>query len=163
MNKGDLYALFYVVIKIKKKHKFVIGKLFFEGGFAMKDNRVDNRLKMSVILKSVGIGYGFSLICFLLLAVLVTFTKLSENIVPMVTQGIIIIGLTISGAGAAIKSKTRGWLYGIICGVLFVGVLIIVSWIAVDGFTFDKYVLSKVLLGIAVGAIGGMIGINLVR
>jgi putative membrane protein (TIGR04086 family) len=129
----------------------------------MKDNRGDNRLRMSIILKSVSIGYGFSLICFLLLAVLVTYTRLSEGIVPTVTQGIIIIGLTISGASAAIKSKTRGWLYGVICGILFIGVIVIVSWIAVEGFTFDKYLLSKIVLGIMVGAIGGMIGINLTR
>ena len=129
----------------------------------MKDNRVDDRLRMSIILKSVGIGYGFSLICFLLLAVLVTFTRLSEGIVPMVTQGIIIVGLTVSGAGAAMRAKSRGWLYGIICGILFIGIIVLVSWIAVDGFTFDKYILSKVLLGIVVGAIGGMIGINLIR
>jgi putative membrane protein (TIGR04086 family) len=129
----------------------------------MKNNRADNRLRMSIILKSVGIGYGFSLICFLILALLVTFTRLSEGIVPMVTQAIIIMGLTISGAGAAMRAKSRGWLYGIICGILFIGIVVIVSWIAVDGFTFDKYVLSKVLLGVAVGAIGGMIGINLIR
>ncbi len=129
----------------------------------MKDNRGDNRLRMSVILKSVSIGYGFSLICFLLLALLVTFTRLSEAVVPMITQGIIIIGLTISGASAAIKAKSRGWLYGILCGILFMGLVIIVSWIAVDGFVFDKYVFSKIALGIAVGAIGGMIGINLAR
>jgi len=118
---------------------------------------------MSIILKSVGIGYGFSLICFLILALLVTYTRLSEGIVPMVTQGIIIMGLTISGAGAAMRAKSKGWLYGIICGIIFIGIVVIVSWIAVDGFTFDKYVLSKVLLGVAVGAIGGMIGINLIR
>jgi len=129
----------------------------------MKDNRGDNRLRMSIILKSVGIGYGFSLICFLLLAVLVTYTRLSEAIVPTVTQGIIIIGLAISGAGAAVRSRARGWLYGIICGVLFIGVILIVSWIAVEGFTFDRYIFSKVVLGILVGAIGGMIGINLTR
>ena len=129
----------------------------------MKDNRADNRLRMSIILKSVGIGYGFSLICFLILALLVTYTRLSEGIVPMVTQVIIIAGLTISGAGAAMRAKSRGWLYGVICGILFIGIVVIVSWVAVDGFTFDKYVLSKVLLGVAVGAIGGMIGINLIR
>ena len=129
----------------------------------MKDNRGDRRIRMSIILKSVSIGYGFSLICFLLLAAIVTFTKLSEAVVPMVTQGIVIIGLTISGVTAAMKSRTRGWLYGIICGILFIGVIIIASWIAVDGFTFDKYVTSRIILGIAVGAIGGMIGINLFR
>ena len=129
----------------------------------MKDNRGDRRIRMSIILKSVSIGYGFSLICFLLLAAIVTFTKLSEAVVPMVTQGIVIIGLTISGVTAAMKSRTRGWLYGIICGRLFIGVRNIASWIAVDGFTFDKYVTSRIILGIAVGAIGGMIGINLIR
>jgi putative membrane protein (TIGR04086 family) len=99
----------------------------------------------------------------LLLAVLVTYTRLSEAIVPTVTQGIIIIGLAISGAGAAVRSRSRGWLYGIICGVLFIGVILIVSWIAVEGFTFNRYIFSKVVLGILVGVIGGMIGINLAR
>ncbi|MFA7215929.1 MAG: TIGR04086 family membrane protein, partial [Bacillota bacterium] len=121
----------------------------------MKDNRGDDRLRMSIILKSVSIGYGFSLLCFLILAAVVTFTRLSEAVVPMATQGIVIIGLTLSGITAAMKAKSRGWLYGIICGILFIGVIIIVSWIAVDGFTFDKYVISRTILGIAVGAIGG--------
>ena len=103
----------------------------------MKDNRADNRLRMSIILKSVGIGYGFSLICFLVLALLVTYTRLSEGIVPMVTQGIIIMGLTISGAGAAMRAKSRGWLYGIICGIIFIGIVVIVSWVA-DGFTLTN-------------------------
>ncbi len=129
----------------------------------MRDSRGGNKLRMSVILRSVSIGYGFSLICFLLLAAIVTFTKLSEAVVPMVTQGIVIIGLTISGATAAMRAKSKGWLYGIFCGILFVAVMLIVSSIAVENFTFNKYVASRVVLGIAVGTIGGMIGINLVR
>lgn len=129
----------------------------------MKDNRRDNKLRMSIILKSVSIGYGFSLLCFLLLAAVVTFTKLSEAVVPMVTQGIVVIGLTISGAVAAMRAKSRGWLYGILCGMLFIGIMLIVSSIAVQDFTFDKYVFSRVILGVAVGTIGGMIGINLIR
>lgn len=129
----------------------------------MKGNQGANKLRMSVVLKSVSIGYGFSLICFLLLAAIVTFTKLSEAVVPTVTQGIVILGLALSGAIAAMKAKSRGWLYGIICGILFIGVMVIVSWVAVKGFTFDKYVFSRIILGIAVGAIGGMIGINLVK
>jgi len=129
----------------------------------MKDNRSDNRLRVSIMLKSVMIGYIFSLICFLILALLITFTSLSENVVPLITQIIIIIGLVITGAAAARKARTRGWLYGIITGLLYIVTLLIISWIAIDGFAFDKFAFAKILLGIVVGAIGGMIGINLIK
>jgi putative membrane protein (TIGR04086 family) len=109
------------------------------------------------------VGYIFSLICFLILALLITFTSLSEMVVPIITQIIIIIGLAITGAYAAMKSGYRGWLYGIITGILYIVILIIISWIAIEGFSFDKYVFAKIILGVVVGAIGGMIGINLAR
>jgi putative membrane protein (TIGR04086 family) len=129
----------------------------------MKDGRKDSRLRISIILKSVMIGYIFSLICFIILALLVTFTSLSDNVAPNVTQVVIILGLAISGASAAMKSKSRGWLYGIVSGVIYIVILLLISWVAIDGFSFDKYALIKLGLGIVVGAIGGMIGINVAR
>ncbi|MBA1336771.1 MAG: hypothetical protein HPY66_3207 [Firmicutes bacterium] len=129
----------------------------------MKDSRGDNRLRVSIMLKSVMVGYIFSLASFLILALLVTFTSLSENVVPTITQVVVIIGIAITGAYSAMKSGSKGWLYGIISGILYIIVLIAISWIAIDGFAFDKYVLAKLALGIVAGAIGGMIGINLVR
>jgi putative membrane protein (TIGR04086 family) len=146
---------------MKLEHKFAI-RIHF-GGICMKDGRKDNRLRISIILKSVMIGYIFSLICFIILALLVTFTSLSDSIAPSITQVVIIMGLAITGANAAMKSKAKGWLYGIITGVVYIVILLLISWVAIDGFTFDKYALAKVGLGVVVGAIGGMIGINMTR
>ncbi len=157
----ECIQMYKVVIKTVLKHKFAVRIIF--GGILMKGNHGDNRLRVSIMLKSVMIGYIFSLICFLILALLITFTSLSENVVPLITQIIIITGLVITGATAAMKSRYRGWLYGIITGVLYMVVFLLISWIAVDGFTFDKYAAAKILLGIVVGAIGGMIGINLIK
>lgn len=127
----------------------------------MKDNHGDRKLRVSIMLRSIMIGYIFSLICFLILAVLITFTNLSENIVPLITQIIIITGLVITGASAALRAGNRGWLYGVITGLGYIVILLLISSIAIDGFTLDRYAAAKIVLGVVVGAIGGMIGINL--
>ena len=50
---------------------------------------------------------------------------------------------------------------GALTGLLYIGWAFIISGIFGGGYMLDTVLLSDILLGIVVGAIGGVIGINI--
>lgn len=95
----------------------------------------------------------------LLSAVLMTFADLSEGITTTLSLVSAALGAFVGGMFAAKLSENRGWLMGLLCGLILF-VLILLSGLVVHrsvdiGFLFVKS--AVLLLG---GMIGGMIGVN---
>jgi putative membrane protein (TIGR04086 family) len=114
-----------------------------------------------VILKASLFAVIISLICFVLFALVMKLANLQESIIPPVNQAIRIVSMVVGGAAAARSSKSKGWLKGALTGLLYIVWAFIISGIFGGGYIFDTVLLSDVLLGIVVGAIGGIIGINI--
>ena len=114
-----------------------------------------------VILKASLFAVIISLICFVLYALVMKLANLQESIIPPVNQAIRIVSMVVGGAAAARSSKSKGWLKGALTGLLYIVWAFIISGIFGGGYIFDTVLLSDVLLGIVVGAIGGIIGINI--
>jgi len=114
-----------------------------------------------VILKASLLAVIVTLVCFLVFAVVMKLANLQETIIPPVNQAIRITSIALGGALAARSSSTKGWLKGAITGLLYIMWALIISSIFGGRYAFDTVLLSDVILGIVVGAIGGIIGINL--
>ncbi|MFZ5966041.1 MAG: TIGR04086 family membrane protein [Bacillota bacterium] len=114
-----------------------------------------------IYLKGVVSAYIFSLIVFIIMALLITYTSMSETIIPLMTTIVMIISVSVSGMYSGMKIKRKGWLNGGIAGLIYIIWMIFMSWVFIEGFSFDKYALFKILIGAAGGGIGGMIGVNL--
>ena len=114
-----------------------------------------------VVLKSSLLAVVVTLFCFLLFALVMKLANLQEGIIPPVNQAIRIISIALGGAVAARSSRSKGWLKGALTGLLYILWAFIISGIFGGGYIFDTVLISDVLLGIVVGAIGGIIGINI--
>ena len=65
------------------------------------------------------------------------------------------------GGAAAAQQQIKRMVKGALTGLLYIVWAFIISGIFGGGYIFDTVLLSDVLLGIVVGAISGIIGINI--
>jgi len=106
-------------------------------------------------------GYIVSLVLFLIVALLVTYTSMGENLIPLITSIIMIVGIVFSAVYCSVHLRNKGWLHGGVVGLGFVLILILLSKVFISDYSFDSIALYKIGLGMGAGIIGGMLGVNI--
>ncbi|MGI6584470.1 MAG: TIGR04086 family membrane protein [Lutisporaceae bacterium] len=114
-----------------------------------------------IFLRSLGICFGVSLILIMLYALVLSFTSMSDSSMNMTIQIIMIASIAISSIYGGKQILNKGWLFGIILGLVFTLLLVPLGMGFGQSLSFDKYFAAKILMGSTVGLIGGIIGINL--
>ncbi|TCQ07952.1 TIGR04086 family membrane protein [Serpentinicella alkaliphila] len=127
--------------------------------------QTSTKVKNNNIIKTYGMGlirgYVLSLVLFLISAVLFTYTKLSEGIIPALISFVMIISVAYSAIYVSVHRKSKGWLHGAIIGVIYMVLIVALSLIFIPGFTLDKAVYYRIIICKVTGLVGGMIGINI--
>jgi putative membrane protein (TIGR04086 family) len=113
------------------------------------------------IIKGTIIGYFISLICFLLVGAGLYFTHMSEGIIPTIVIIVYLVSIIVAGFYVARNTQSKGWLNGGIAGVFYIVILIILSYFFLPDFNLSLPLIGKLVLGFIIGAIGGIIGVNL--
>ncbi|MBP3619704.1 MAG: TIGR04086 family membrane protein [Clostridia bacterium] len=113
------------------------------------------------VLKGVLVGLCVSLVGILLFAFVLRFTSVSDKIISPVNQ--VIKGISIfAGVFVAMrKHKSLGLLNGLLIGFCYTIVAFLVFSILDGAFSFDKTFLSDLVFGSVIGAICGIICVNL--
>lgn len=124
-------------------------------------NHTQKKFSISYILKGLVLAFLFSLVCFLILSIVLSLTSIPENIIKPSSYIVMIVSIVIAGIYVAMKVDKNGWLYGSITGLLYIIILTIISMIVIGGFSLNQILISRVLIGIIAGAIGGILGINI--
>ncbi len=106
-------------------------------------------------------GYIISLLFFLIGAMLITYTSIGENTIPLITSIIMIIGIVYSSIYCSIHLSRKGWLHGGIIGLIYVLILVLLSKIFISDYSLNRITLYKIGLGIGAGIIGGILGVNI--
>ena len=120
-----------------------------------------HRTQIVFLLKGVLIAFAITSIALLAYALLVTYTNMSESILPTVIAITTLLSVMVAGFDAARGAQNRGWLWGMCAGLLYATVLAILMIIAVPSFAVDTRTLTTIAIAIAGGGLGGMLGINL--
>lgn len=127
-----------------------------------KSQEYNNRvINIPGIATGVLAGYIITLLFFIIYALVLTFTPLSEMTLPTLTMLVTIIGIVISGALSARNTNSKGWLNGGLAGLLYVTIMLILSIFFIKELGSTSSWTIKYIWGVALGALGGMIGINL--
>ncbi|MTI47791.1 TIGR04086 family membrane protein [Sporosalibacterium faouarense] len=113
------------------------------------------------LLKAVGFSVITSIIFVIILAVILTFTSLSEGIIPVINSIIMIVSIAFGAIYVSLKSDRMGWLNGAGVGLIYILIIMILGAIFVDSFDIDIYLLFRIIVALITGSIAGMIGINL--
>jgi len=116
-------------------------------------------------LKHLGIGVcmAFAITCmaFLAYAMLITYTNMSERSLPMVVAITTLLSVMVAGFDAAKGATSRGLLWGMGAGLIYVLIMAIIMIIMLPDFSVDSRTFTVILIGIAGGGLGGILGINL--
>lgn len=106
-------------------------------------------------------GYIISMLLFFLVALLITYTSLGENVIPFVTSVIMILGIVFSSVYCSAHLQKKGWLHGALIGLIYILILILLSKIFISDYSIDSTAMYKIILATTTGVIGGILGVNL--
>ncbi len=113
------------------------------------------------ILKGVVVGLCVALIGILVFAFILRFTSIPDSVISPVNQVIKGVSIFLGVFFGMKKHKNMGLISGLLIGVLFTIFAFLVFSILDGAFVFDKTFLSDILFGGVLGAICGIICVNL--
>ena len=125
----------------------------------MRDKGLGNNIKY--MFKALVLAYILTLVLVLIISFLLTYTSLKESNIPLLNTIIMVISISFGGVYIAVKIEENGWLNGGILGILYFLILVFLNYLFVKPFTFDIFSISKFLISLITGIIGGILGINL--
>ena len=118
---------------------------------------------MIVIVKGIIISFIITLIAIFILAAILTYSDLSENLISPTIIAITAVSILVGTSISTIKLSKNGILYGGIIGLIYILFLYIVSSITSVGFGLNPQSIIMIIASIIAGMIGGIVGINIKR
>ncbi|MGE4215086.1 MAG: TIGR04086 family membrane protein [Anaerotignaceae bacterium] len=113
-----------------------------------------------------GMGKGIIAACaitvavFMVFALLLTYTGISEGCISVVSTVTTAVAAIVAGYFAAQGAQSRGLLWGMMSGVMYVLIILIVLFSAQKGAGISMGKLTGIISAAAGGGIGGILGIN---
>jgi putative membrane protein (TIGR04086 family) len=112
------------------------------------------------VIMGVVIAYAITAIIFIGTAIAITYTNLSEGILPAIVMISCVLSVMVAGFDASRKADSRGWLWGMCAGLIYALIFMaIIVWVS-GSFVPDLRKLLLLSLSLVGGGIGGAIGIN---
>jgi len=112
------------------------------------------------VVMGLVIAYALTAIFFIGTAIAITYTSLPETALPIIVMVACVVSVLIAGFDAARKASSRGWLWGMVAGLLYAIIFIIIIILTSGNATFDMRKLMLLTLSLVGGGIGGALGIN---
>lgn len=123
-----------------------------------------NKVNQVRISSPIFSGLLYSLICMivstLLISFILMFPSLKEESLSTYVYIIHCLSIFIGGFISGKRAGKKGWYHGGMLGILYSAIIVIVSFLGFDA-AVTAYTLILVLLSFAMGAFGGMLGVNL--
>jgi len=116
---------------------------------------------IKALVIGVLMGYAITCIVFLGYSMLITYTHMSERNLPMVVAVTTLLSVMVAGFDAAKGAESRGWLWGMGAGLVYILILSALMVGVLQDFAVDGRTLTAIILAIAGGGMGGILGINL--
>lgn len=126
-------------------------------------SKVDKNNRFILIAKGYAFSLIISLISLFIYATILVNTNIQENTIKPVVIIITGISILIGSSISSSKIKKNGIINGICVGGLYLSSLYILSSIAFCGFLFNLTSVIMIGIGIILGGIGGIIGVNMGR
>lgn len=122
---------------------------------------LDKNSNFAYIAKGYILSLILSLICIFIYAIVLVNTNIQESTIKPVIITITAISILIGSSISGIRIKKNGIVNGLCVGGLYIASLYILSSIAITGFSVNVNCLIIMGIGVIVGGIGGIIGVNI--
>lgn len=111
--------------------------------------------------KGVLIAVASTIIIFIIAALILAYTDVSESAIPVISFAVEMLGSVILGYCTAKESGVRGFLTGLASGLAYILLIWVIAALAGNGFYFNKHFFTMLALSSFGGAVGGVLGVNL--
>jgi len=112
------------------------------------------------IFKGLAISFLVTLISLFVFSILLTYTNISESVIPAVIVVLTFVSILIGAIISMKKTSKNGLVNGAIIGGTYVILLYIISSSLNTGFALNGYTIGMIVAGIISGIIGGIIAVN---
>ncbi len=116
--------------------------------------------QLKALMGGVCVGYCITVILFIFYAILLTYTNLSDKGMDVVVILTTILSVAVAGFDSTKQAESKGLLWGVLAGVIYALILIIISGLIDGDFSLNPDLIVTLLVSMASGGIGGIIGVN---
>ena len=122
----------------------------------------DNEFSKNIlkIVKGTIISIAVTLILLLIFSAVLTYTNVSESVTPTVIIAVTGVSILIGSSISTLKIRKNGMIYGALCGLMYMTIIYALSSIE-NGFLLNGTAFIMMLIAIVMGAVGGIVGVNL--
>ena len=113
------------------------------------------------ILKAQAIAFALNCLVFIVYAIILTYTNVTEKNVPLVSLICMVVSSAVAGFDTARGAKNKGLLWGVTAGIIYSMFLFAILMVGGENFTFNAGRFTTIIIAIAGGGIGGVLGVNL--
>lgn len=112
------------------------------------------------IIKGVGISLIVTVVLLIIFAIILTYTKIQENVINPVIMIITAISILIGSSLGNIKIKKNGLINGAVIGAIYVIFIYLISSLLNWKFMLNAQSIIMIVISILFGILGGIIGVN---
>lgn len=116
-----------------------------------------------LICKGVLVSFSFSFACILLLTISSVMTENTyvDDYIQYIMVGVMMLSIFIGSVFSAYYAKAKGMLIGICIGIIYIFFSVGIGMEINQGSISIFMLANKLMAGIAVGILGGLVGVNL--
>lgn len=116
--------------------------------------------KVINLFKGLALSYGVSLIIFIIYALILTYTDVSESYIPLGAIICTAISCFLGGFAAARGNESGGLFWGAILGLIYTVILVLINILAgAEGGGITSKI-TMLVCAMASGGVGGILGVN---
>jgi len=119
--------------------------------------------RVSSLVSGVLIAYAITCMVLIGYAILITYSTFTGENLPLVVTLTCLVSVVVAGFDSAKGAQSKGWLWGILAGIAYAVILVAIGVWVNRGFAIDTRTVTLIILSIAGGGLGGVLGINLKR
>lgn len=112
------------------------------------------------LVKGSLISYVVTIFIFIVYAMLLTYTETTEENTQLVVMTTTVISMLFSGFISARGFKSKGLLYGMLAGLIYAIIMIMVGLCVLPKIAVTSKFMIILILSICAGGVGGILGIN---
>ena len=117
--------------------------------------------QIKALIIGILMAYAITCIIFLAYSMLITYTGMTERNLPMVVAVTTLLSVMVAGYDAAKNAESRGWLWGMGAGLVYILILTALMMSVLERFAVDTRTVTSIVLSLAGGGMGGILGINM--
>jgi putative membrane protein, TIGR04086 family len=112
------------------------------------------------LLKGILISYCFTMAIFIIYALLITYTDISEDYISPLSLIVTSLSCLASGFAAAKSAKSRGLLWGVLAGGLYMLIMFTLGYTTIPTYQLNQKFVISLALALGGGGLGGIFGVN---